>query len=460
MKSFNSIFWVVIISCTSANFVISRELAHPYSPATITNPLGFNGHSYLIDTVDVKNAKDSVAKDCEIKDIRDIAASIFSKHKPKKAKKDKNLSLMLLPNISFNPQNGLLLGVAASAALYLGDRASTNISFTNASVAYTTKNQLVSFIKAAVYTKDNGFFLESDWKFYLFQAPTFGLGTNAPDTTFERHNGFLGIPLDESSGGFPMKYNYLILRQTVNKKIFEDFYVGIGYSLESYWNIDDENLKLDTIPIQITPHYAYSKRHNFDSSRYITSGLSANVMFDSRDNQISPYKGYYANINYRYNPKFLGSSEASSELWAEFRTYVGVSHKIPRHLVAFWVFGNFQTSGVMPYYSLFATADDQKSRSGRGYIAGRFRGESTVYAEAEYRFPILPCSQTLGGVIFVNATTTSNKAGKIGLFDYVRPSLGFGIRVLFNKNTRLNINIDYAFGFKSQGFYFAGGEAF
>ena len=40
-------------------------------------------------------------------------------------------------------------------------------------------------------------------------------------------------------------------------------------------------------------------------------------------------------------------------------------------------------------------ADDQKSRSGRGYLAGRYRGENLLYGEIEYRFPILKRRQTL-----------------------------------------------------------------
>ena len=114
----------------------------------------------------------------------------------------------------------------------------------------------------------------------------------------------------------------------------------------------------------------------------------------------------------------------------------------------------------MPYFTLMASGEDQKARSGRGYIAGRYRGEALLYAEAEYRFPILPCLQTLGGVVFLNATTANNKSTSVALVDYVRPALGVGLRVLFSKYTRLNINFDYAIGYKSQGFYFAGGEAF
>jgi outer membrane protein assembly factor BamA len=190
------------------------------------------------------------------------------------------------------------------------------------------------------------------------------------------------------------------------------------------------------------------------------SGLSLNFIYDSRDNQINPYEGFYANINYRINPTFLGSDQNSTTLWLEFRTYVGLSKKFQRHLIGFWIFGNFNLTGKMPYLTLPNLGEDQRARSGRGYTNGRFRGMDIVYGEVEYRFPISQCSQILGGVVFVNATTTTNAQSGVKLFEYVRPAIGFGIRVMVNKHFRTNINIDFAIGKESKGFYFSGQETF
>jgi hypothetical protein len=73
---------------------------------------------------------------------------------------------------------------------------------------------------------------------------------------------------------------------------------------------------------------------------------------------------------------------------------------------------------------------------------------------------IFPCTQILGGVLVVNATTTSNHGRNVGLFQYVQPAIGIGIRVMVNKHFRTNVNFDFAIGTKSQGFYFDGQETF
>ena len=421
-------------------------------------------------------------KDCEIMDVNDVIQLISTdkkKRKEEKAKKKgepikkddqekeenkkkkkKKINLLILPTISYNPSNGLLFGGTGTGVFNMGPKKTTQMSSVNARIVYTTKSQLMTYIKSNVYTRDENYFLEGDWRFYLYQLPTYGIGTNAPDTVFDPSFEFIGIEHAGGSGSYPMNYNYFIFHEIVNRKIADHVYAGIGYQIENYWNIRDQLLNLDTLPIQATPHWTYSKLNGFDSSAYITSGISFNFMYDSRDNPINAYKGYYFKLNYRMNPTFFGSSKNSTELFFEFKTYVGLSKRIPRHLIAFWLWGNFLMSGRLPYYSLMALGDDQKATSGRGYIAGRFRGKNIIYGEVEYRFPLLRCAQTLGGVIFVNATAASNDFKNEKLFEYVRPAAGVGLRILMNKNTRLNITIDYAIGWNSQGVYFGSPDVF
>jgi hypothetical protein len=404
--------------------------------------------------VDTLSAKPE--KDCQQKAIGDL----FRK-KEKAPKPPKKFMALVLPNISSNPSNGFLLGIGGTFGWYMGPRENTRVSSAPFTVAVTSKKQLITFVKSNIYTKENKFFLQGDWRFYIYSQPTYGLGTNAPDSgNLPNEFHWEGQGGDLDSLAFPMKYNYVKFSEIINMKIVENFYAGFGYHFDDYYSIQDEKLNLDTTPQLITPHYAYSGTHNYSTVHYVLSGLSANVVYDSRDNQANPYKGIYANINYRYNFKFLGSDQDASELWVEFRTYVGLSKKKPRNLIAFWAFGDFNLTGNLPYMTLPTIGGDQRARSGRGYTNGRYRGRNLVYGEVEWRFPIWPCSNIIGGVIFVNATTTDNPGRNVALFQYVQPAVGFGLRVMVNKYFRTNINLDFAIGTKSQGFYFSGQETF
>jgi hypothetical protein len=168
---------------------------------------------------------DTIAKkNCQQGAIGDI----FRK-KDKPPKPPKKFLALVLPNISSNPTNGFLLGVGGSFGWYMGPRETTKVSSAPFTVAVTSKSQLIAFVKHNIYTKGNDFFLQGDWKFYIYSQPTYGLGTNAPDT--------IGIPSSLSWMGegtstdsiiFPMKYNFVKFNEIVNRQIIGDFYGGIG----------------------------------------------------------------------------------------------------------------------------------------------------------------------------------------------------------------------------------------
>lgn len=402
-------------------------------------------------------------KKCEQGAIGDL----FRK-KEKKQKPPRKFLALVLPNISSNPTNGFLLGVGGSFGWYMGPKENTRVSSAPFTVAVTSKSQLITFVKHNIYTKDNDFFLQGDWKFYIYSQPTYGLGTNAPETGGLPSNiSWMGEGTSDDSVSFPMKFNYIKLHEIINRQLIGDLYGGIGYHMDYYYAINDE--KYQPIPdsagnpttrYYATPHSSYCDTNHFNKREYLLSGVSLNLLYDTRDNQICPYKGIYANINYRINPTFLGSAQNSSTLWLEFRTYLGLSKKTPRHLIGFWAFGDFTVSGKLPYLTMPSLGEDQRARSGRAYTNGRFRGENIVYGEVEYRFPIWPCTNIIGGVLFANATTTSNSSRGVKLFEYVKPGVGVGLRIMVNKYFRTNINLDYAIGVKSSGFYFSGQETF
>ncbi len=408
------------------------------------------------DTTSVEKTKP--VKNCEQQAIGDL----FRKE-GKTPKPPKKLSALVLPNISSNPTNGFILGIGGALGWYMGPKETTKVSAAPFTAAVTSKSQLITFVKPNIYTKDNQFFLQGDYKFYIYSQPTYGLGTNAPDTLAVPNGiSWMGEGAGSDSVLFPMKFNFVKIHQIVNKRLVGELYAGLGYHLDYYYAIDDEyyHPATDSTPELNTPHHYYSQKNDFSEDKYMVSGVSLNVLYDTRDNQINPYKGIYANINYRINPTFLGSDQNSTSLWLEFRTYKGLSKKTERHIIGFWAFGDFNLSGDLPYLTVPYLGEDQRARSGRGYTNGRFRGKNMVYGEVEWRFPISRCTKILGGVVFVNAVSTDNPNTDVALFEYIKPAVGFGIRVMVNKYFRTNINLDYAIGMKSKGFYFSGQETF
>jgi hypothetical protein len=373
-------------------------------------------------------------------------------------KKAKDGMLISVPSIGSNPANGFMVGVAGQYA-YRPPRPGSLYSLVSASVTVTTKKQVIVQLKNNIFTKNNRIFLSGDWRFLIFSQPTYGLGTNAPeDGVLAYQYGLNGTETSNDSLAQPMKFNHARIHQTVSWKLKESVYLGFGYHFDYHYSIVDE--KLDTLAPLLTSHYTYSKKYGFNEKNYAISGVSANFVIDTRDNMINAYKGFFANVNYKFYPDFMGNEKDGNVLYLEWRSFHGLSRKNPRHLLSFWMMGNFTFEGQMPYLDLPSLGYDQRGRAGRGYTQGRYRGQSLLYSEAEYRFPISQCGGVLGGVLFVNATTADRPDGTTKLFDYVAPGYGAGLRLMVDKRSRTNLQLDVGFGKGSSGFYLGATETF
>jgi outer membrane protein assembly factor BamA len=395
---------------------------------------------------------------CVQKDIADLIR--IALNKVPKNDTGKSGSVILVPIIGSNPATGFMIGVGGQYGFKLkGDK--TNYSLISGSVQFTTKGQKLFLLKNTIFTKNNKLILTGDWRFLIYSQSTYGLGTNAPEEGgLNYHFNLLGLETSEDSLAQPLQFNFFRFYQSVSFHIKKSFYIGTGYYLDSYSKIVDEKLRLLPGDTLITSHYAYNKYYGFDTAKYTVSTLNFNLVSDTRDNLINPYKGHYFFFNWRTSLKLFGTNTNTSLFYAEWRSFHSLSKRNPRHLIGFWLMGDFSSKGELPYLILPATAYDQRSRSARGYTQGRFRGNNLVYGESEYRFPISPCTGVLGGVLFVNATTASNPQETVKLFESIQPGYGLGLRIMVDKKTRTNLAVDIAFGNKSSGFYLAASETF
>ena len=393
---------------------------------------------------------------CVQQDVSDLLRTALNRP----LKVDKKGSILLIPIIGSNPATGFMVGLGGQYAFKLGQD-NTKYSLLSGSAQFTTKSQQLYLLKNSVYTKNNKIFFTGDWRYLVFSQPTYGLGTNAPKGgIIDYQFNLLGMETSLDSLAQPINFNFARLYQSASYKIGKSFYAGVGYFLDYYFKIDDEKLSLVPGDTLITSHYAYNTYYGFSTTKYYSSALNVNIISDTRDNMINPYRGHFLMVSWRGSFKFLGNKTNANFLSLEWRSFHPLSVRYPRHLLAFWVLANFSPKGEFPYMILPATAYDQRSRSARGYTQGRFRGNNMVYGEAEYRFPISQCTGILGGVLFLNATTASNPTQSLDLFESIKPGYGMGLRVMVDKKTRTNLAIDFGFGDKSSGFYLAASETF
>ena len=136
----------------------------------------------------------------------------------------------------------------------MGPRENTKVSSAPFTVAVTSKSQLITFVKHNIYSKENKYFLQGDWKFYIYSQPTYGLGTNSPDTmNIPSSISWMGEGTNTDSVIFPMKFNYVKFHEIFNRQVIGSFYAGVGYHLDYYYSIDDEYYSAEIPATDSTP---------------------------------------------------------------------------------------------------------------------------------------------------------------------------------------------------------------
>lgn len=393
-----------------------------------------------------QNTADS-EKPCPVKSLPELfkkkdSVLVF---KPKK-----NNFFLIIPIIGSQPATGFSYGFVTQYT-FKGKKVDDKYSSVNLGATYTEKKQLLINVKNSVMVNHNSIFLSGDWRFYIFSQANYGLGSDIIPPNNRDEN------FDLNTLKEPMDYNYLKFHQTASWEVKNNYYVGAGVHLDWYTTITDRNLNVAAG--QFTNHYNYSKKYDFNENEYFVNGLSLNLLYDSRDNQINTNRGMFANINYRYNPAFTKSQQASSVLFMEYRYFLPLSEQNKQHVFSLWTTAQLVTTGNVPYLNLPSIGWDQRSRSGKGYVQGLLRGQKMVYLETEYRFPIT-CNQIISGTVFANFTSASDKDREIRLFQYVQPAAGLGLRILIDKATRTNLVFNYAVGRHSKAFYLNAGESF
>jgi hypothetical protein len=389
-------------------------------------------------------AQDVVSNDTlsDVTDVSDLLKKLFNK-KSDSTKPKKQGGIAILPSLGYNPSFGFVIGAKASAIKQFGSKETTNLSAFGLEFQYTSKGIITAQARHSVFTKDNKWNLLGNWQLSKFLIMDYNLGTGNKDYETDSDSAFL------------IRFNFIRLTERAFRKVGKNFYVGAGVSLNIRDKIDDKQLD----SLKSTPHSRYSIRNDFNLTKYSANALLLGVEYNTREHPLRSYGGLYADLNLAVSQKWLGSTKTALQIVYDIRKYVSLSKKNPEHVVAFWHLASYTIDGKVPYLALQGTGYDLYNRSGRGYTIGRFKGPQYAYFETEYRFP-LTRNKLISGVAFVNFQTASDDLGK-KLFQYIDPAAGGGLRILFQKQSRSVVCIDYAKGkYGSGGFFFGLNEVF
>ncbi|MFD0794382.1 BamA/TamA family outer membrane protein [Mucilaginibacter litoreus] len=370
-------------------------------------------------------ASDTTLKDTSRQtDLIDIVHDIFPhKSQKKRFTGDKTVYFSVLPFSASVPGGvGRALITSTTAGVYLGPRQTTNISSATFAPYFNFKGRFGLPLRTSIWLPDNEWTIQGDTRFLVYPQYTWGLGS--ANSYAERTM---------------VDYKYIRFYQAVLKRIKPYLFAGFGYNLDYRINVRSEEANVD---LRDFTGYQYGVNGNSFSS-----GISLNLLYDTRNNSINPLPGSYINVIYRNNPKFLGSQESWRSIYIDVRKYISLNPANPnqQNTLAFWSYLWKSLSEKTPYLDLPSTGWDPGNRSARGIDQNRYRGRTLLYFEAEYRRDITN-NGLLGFVLFSNVNTLS---GSGTIFRSWHPAAGTGLRIKFNKGSNTNIGVDYGF---SQGY--------
>jgi hypothetical protein len=410
------------------------------------------------DTVKVDSARAKAAWKKKIADntskqydFGDLTRNIL--HPNKKANPlHKGSGITVVPNVAANPTIGGQLGIKAVAGKRFGPDSTTFLSVGATSASITTKGIVYFYVNHNIFTKGNIWNLQGNLVAAKTVTPDFGLGIGRD--FFSGGSTTDKTLADPAHKGYPIHSYYYDFREKVYKEVEKNLFLGAGLDFAIRRNITNK----DTVN-NATPSSVYNNQHGFPQDHYSADGFLFNAEYITRDNPNRAYKGIYADVGLRVNQTWIGSTKNAVQLTTDFRKYISLSDRDPETVLALWNWGSYLLSGNIPYLELPGTARDGTFRSGRGYTSQYFKGTQFNDTEAEFRFPILS-NKFVSGVVFGSMQSGNDEQGT-KLFQVFQPGYGGGLRILFNKATRTNLALDYAFGrFGNKGFFLNLNEAF
>jgi outer membrane protein assembly factor BamA len=341
----------------------------------------------------------------------------------------------LIPLGASIPGGGEALITATNAGFYLGDRRHTFLSNVTFSPSTNFRGEFNLPFRSNIWSDSNRWNYEGDLRLTIYPQFTWGLGGNTAP-----------------SNKILMRYTYIRLYQNALKRIGKHpfLFAGLGYNLDWHIRIRPDP---DTIDLAKFTGYKYGTGNRRNS---FSSGITLNLLYDSRNNALNPLPGWFYNIVFRVNPRVLGSEDDWYSLYFDARKYISFDPK-RWNVLAFWSYLWTTMGSNAPYLDLPAITWDANQRSGRGFYPSRYTGRSLWDFEAEYRRSITR-NQLLGFVLFGNMNSVTEPG--TSEFAYFHAAAGAGLRIKFNKHSGTNFCMDFAASKGYWSLYFALGEAF
>jgi len=328
------------------------------------------------------------------------------------------------PFIFFKPDTDLLFGGLGVYYFRLKTndnfKQETRLSFVQTLFEYSLKDQMDIQLGANIFLPNESYIAKGFFRFKVFPDVFYGVGNDTPSENVEHYN-----------------HNIFIANTSLARKLSPGVFLGLEYRYANAYNIDFDEPTSEVLD-NVT-----------GINGGVNSGLGLIFTIDKRDNVINATKGYFLEFSkYVYAPK-LGSSFSFSNVNFTFNKYFDLGKK---QILATNTVANLNSGD--PSFLFMAQAGGERIL--RSYPMNRFRDKNFIGTQVEYRRHLF---WRFGMVGFAGLGDVFDTPDQFS-WQRVKYSYGVGLRVMLNRQERLNFRLDYGIGRDSRSVYVTVTEAF
>ncbi len=331
---------------------------------------------------------------------------------------------LIYPTLAYTPETKWEFGFANLILFHAKKNYQNRLNEINTFTFYTQQRQYGIWLDHAIYSDQNNWFFLGRSRFQYFPLKYYGIGAN----TSSKYTVV-------SNGSFQ-------LRERALRKIKENFYAGLEFD---HQRIFDVSFNLEAT----NTNFKFPTGANGSSN----TALGLGIVYDDRKNVLNVRKGMFAELAYLEYSKALNSDIPFRSFQYDIRYFrEGFA---PKQVFALQSNG-IANVGNIPFNQLALMGGESMMR---GYYLGRFRDNTMINLQAEYRFLPLPFSKKIGAALFASMGNVANSP------QFLNPrttkfAAGAGLRYLIFKAKDIYLRADLAFTNEGRGFYLFIGEAF
>jgi len=336
----------------------------------------------------------------------------------------KTVRILPGPVLGYAPETGWMTGVVVAATFRVnpGERAS-NI---RAEVDVTQNRQFIADFKGDLYFNQNRQVISFYSTYRIFPEFWWGIGNDQPEAARER----LDLHRQEA---------HISWLWQPNRRY--PLYIGPRAYFQHTYNLETE------------PGGLLEAREQEQRVSGISSALGITMAWDTRRYVLAPERGVFVWAQYLPYRQAFGSDFVFDHYQLDVRGYIPLAQERGQHTLGLHGFAEYN-EGDAPFRLMGLMGSNDIMR---GYYRGRFRDNTYLAGQAEYRFPI---GWRIRGATFAGLGRVAQNLEALSWQNW-KPAVGAGLRFRYDDLTHAALRTDFAWSPDSGWtFYVAFSEAF